>query len=379
LIKIDKDAGSLYTELTKSLRQYIIEKGLTEGQRFLSHREISELAQVSRVTARLATKQLEKEGILESHGGQGTYVRRLPSETAPDRGRRITRQIGVVLSKWDQVGALSWNDARMMPGILDSAHQNCTGIQLISHEMATGNPEQFDRYIQDRELNGLIWLSMRYPVAATAARWAERGLPQVAGLSRLPNLKIPLVTEDNRGAASQAVRRVLAEGHQRVLTIYADPHISSNGDRLAGVKEELGRQNVSWPKDHFLEIPEWPHPPWLSTVIREALSSVKPTAVLMLGAATPELVQAAKALGLKVGVDLRLISFHPPLVVEGEKPEQFTYFWPQLKEIGSRAVDLLLRTEKEMERDRDLRPDWVETVAMDMVEYPSNDQERNVL
>jgi DNA-binding LacI/PurR family transcriptional regulator len=378
-IKIEKDAKPLYAGLTRGLRRFILDQGFQEGQLFPSHREISEMASVSRVTARLATKQLEREGILESRGSQGTFVRQIPTRDQTGQDVRINRQIGVVLSIWDWVGALSWNDARIMPGILEEAAHENIAVHLIPHELAVGDPEKFDRYVQDRHLNGLIWLAMRFPVAVTAARWIERGLPQVTVLSRTSGIQMPMVSEDNYNSAAQGVKTLLAEGHRRVLIIHSDLNTSTNSQRICGVKEELERQGVCWPADWFVKIPEWPYPKWLITHLREALDYVKPTAVFMLEGATSELVEAGKPLGMEFGVNARLVSFHPPLVVEGARPARYTYFWPKLKEIGRQSVALWLRTQREMEQTKNFHPDWIENVEMELKEYPLIETEREIV
>ncbi len=376
-IKIEKDAKPLYAGLTRGLRRFILDQGFQEGQMFPSHREISEMASVSRVTARQATKQLEREGILESRGSQGTFIRQIPTGAQARDNAPINRQVGVVLSMWDSVGALSWDDARMMPGLLEESAEHNIAVQVIPHELATGNPEKFDRYIQDRRLNGLIWLCMRYPGAVSAARWVERGLPQIAIQSRMAGVRIPMVSEDNVGAATGAVKILLGEGHRRVLVFHGDPAISTYTQRLAGVKEELQRQGIDLPADWFVKVPtEWPYPKWVSLYLREVLERVKPTAVLMLGELTSELVEAGKPLGLEFGVNCRLVSFHPALVIEGARPAAYTYFWPNLREIGKKSVSLWLRTQREMEQSKDFQPDWVETVEMELKEYPLLNTER---
>jgi DNA-binding LacI/PurR family transcriptional regulator len=272
---------------------------------------------------------------------------------------------------------LSWDDARVMPGLLEEAAEHNIAIQLIPHELAAGDPEKFDRYIQDHRLNGLIWLCMRYPGAVPAARWIERGLPQVSILSRIAGVQMPLISEGNADAAARAVKLLLTEGHRRVLVFHGDPAISTYTQRLAGVKDELHRQGLDWPADWFVKVlAEWPFPKWIPACLREAFERVRPTAVLMLGDLTSELVEAGKPLGMEFGVNCRLISFHPPLVVEGARPTRYTYFWPNLNRIGRQSIALWLRTQREMEQNKGFHPDWIENVEMELKEFPLTETER---
>jgi len=369
-IELSKDSGTLYGELVDRLKRYIREEGLGPGRRFPSHRQIADMAGVSRVTARLAVKQLEKEGILESCAGQGTFLRRVPADDGGQGERRITRQVGVVLSIWARVGALSWNDSRIIPGILEEAANHNVAVQLIPHELAVGDPGRFDRYLLDRQLDGLIWLEMQIGMAITAARWVERGLPQVCVQRRVTGIQTPLVSEDNYRAARHAARILLDEGHQRVLVTHPEANTSSIAERLAGVRDELDGGGVGWPAEWFVRVPEWPYPRWLPMHLREALERVRPTAVLMLEGGTSELVEAGGPLGLEFGRNCRLVSFHPPAAVEGAKPKRYTYFWPRLREIGQQSVALWLRAAREMESQKDFRPDWTEWVEMEAREFP---------
>ena len=362
---LNRDNGPLYLSLRRRLGRYMLEQGLKPGERFPSHLEIAKLAGVSGVTARLAVKQLERDGLLVSRGVRGTFIRQLPTTEQMADAAPCHRQVGVVFSQWDDGGVLSWNDAGMMPGILDAAAASGITVQTIPHELTVQHPLIFDRYIQERQVDGLIWLSMRYPEALVAARWQERGLPQVTVLNRVAGAPIPLMCEDNAGAASQAVRQLLAEGHQCVLVVHGGEDNSCYAQRLEGVRDELRRQGVVWPDEWFLEVPELPFRIGVPQRLEAALRQVKPTAVLLLAAVILELAEAGRAAGLEFGGNCRLISFHAPL----SSGPCCTYFWPQLREIGQGAVALWQRVAAEFERDKQARPDWVESVPMETHEF----------
>lgn len=67
-------AGSLYTQLARSLSQAIHEGLLKDGDYLLPQRELAEALGVSRVTVRKAIETLVSEGLLRQRQGAGTVV-----------------------------------------------------------------------------------------------------------------------------------------------------------------------------------------------------------------------------------------------------------------------------------------------------------------
>jgi GntR family transcriptional regulator len=69
-------AGSLYTQLARSLSQAIHEGMLEDGDFILPQRDLAEALGVSRVTVRKAIESLVSEGLLVQRQGAGTMVTR---------------------------------------------------------------------------------------------------------------------------------------------------------------------------------------------------------------------------------------------------------------------------------------------------------------
>ncbi|MCG1011793.1 winged helix-turn-helix transcriptional regulator [Tepidanaerobacter sp. GT38] len=69
----------LYLQIKDHIKKYIEDGNLPIGHRLPSERELAEEIGVSRKTVSLAYEELEKEGILSSHRGRGTFVIKMPT------------------------------------------------------------------------------------------------------------------------------------------------------------------------------------------------------------------------------------------------------------------------------------------------------------
>jgi len=84
----------LYERLVEHLRAYVVEAGLSAGDKLPSERELAERLGVSRASVRQAIVALEVQGILEVKHGGGTFLRTarvdsLPMAQLADLKRRL--------------------------------------------------------------------------------------------------------------------------------------------------------------------------------------------------------------------------------------------------------------------------------------------------
>ena len=84
LVALDREAGSLGTQIQDQLRAAIREQRLAAGERLPSTRHLAGLLEVSRGTVVDVYEQLLAEGYVESTVGSGTRVAAMPAPTGPD-------------------------------------------------------------------------------------------------------------------------------------------------------------------------------------------------------------------------------------------------------------------------------------------------------
>lgn len=77
------DRKPLYERLVDSLRAYIVEAGLSVGDRLPSERELAERLGVSRASVRQAIVALEVQGIVEVRHGEGAFLRSTQPDPVP--------------------------------------------------------------------------------------------------------------------------------------------------------------------------------------------------------------------------------------------------------------------------------------------------------
>lgn len=73
----------LYERLVEQLRAYIVEAGLSVGERLPAERELAERLGVSRASVRQAIVALEVQGIVEVRHGEGAFLRTVRADTMP--------------------------------------------------------------------------------------------------------------------------------------------------------------------------------------------------------------------------------------------------------------------------------------------------------
>lgn len=74
--KLDKiEVQNLKTQVLQEIKQYILDKGMTEGDRLPTERAFTEMYGVSRSVVREALSYLEHTGVIETVQGRGTVIK----------------------------------------------------------------------------------------------------------------------------------------------------------------------------------------------------------------------------------------------------------------------------------------------------------------
>ncbi len=75
----------LYVQLVEQVRRLLALRALRPGDRFLTVRELASRLRINRNTAARAIQELEREGLVRTRVGQGTFVADAPPRTDPVR------------------------------------------------------------------------------------------------------------------------------------------------------------------------------------------------------------------------------------------------------------------------------------------------------
>ncbi|MBY0597299.1 GntR family transcriptional regulator [Bacillus bingmayongensis] len=79
----------IYEQISKQLRQLILNGGLKGGDQLPSIRSLAKELQISVITTKRAYEELEKEGYIETVAGKGTYVSMQNNELIREQRLRL--------------------------------------------------------------------------------------------------------------------------------------------------------------------------------------------------------------------------------------------------------------------------------------------------
>lgn len=302
------------------------------GSRLPGGRDLARTFRCSPVTMDGVLRGLTAQGFLRREARRGTFV--APRE---DWGRSGTaaagrRLAGILMNfQEDILHAAEAELHRRGCGAL----VRCTGADLPATLEAV-------RDLAARGAGGFIWSPLSTPrYAADNHRLAQAllgtGLPAVA-VDRYPEtVELHSVVSDNRGAAAQLTRRLLALGHRRIGLV-RHLHGSTPADRQRGWECAFAEAGLAPGAELVLSVPHALPAPDLVRQVRAWLRKVRPTAVWSI-AAQPlgaAVLAAAQAEGLRIPQDLSFATFDDLVA-----PFPVTVIHQPLAEIGRRAAALL--------------------------------------
>jgi LacI family transcriptional regulator len=170
---------------------------------------------------------------------------------------------------------------------------------------------------------------------------ARHGTPVVAVDPHAGPTDLPTIDSDNLGGARTAVEHLIVLGHRRIGFVAGRSDLKSAMLRESGYRQALGAAGI--PVDERLRVDGQYDPEVTAAVVGQLLSGAEaPTAMFAANDVSAlAVVEVTRSLGLRVPEDLSVVGFDnipesalctPPLTTV-EQP---------IREMGSRAVDLLL-------------------------------------
>ncbi len=282
------------------------------GSRLPSEARLVRELGVSRGTVRHALASLQRRGLTEAVPSRGTFIRG-PAPVKIEHRRRV---IGVVVPSV----AMPYVPA-VLAGIEDELHGH--GYSLLAGSNGSSREQQAGRVkrIVDEGVSGLIVYPIDYePDPDLFAKLAAGGLPIVLIDRHLIGHAFDAVLADNVGGAFTAVTHLLDQGHRRVAFVSTDNLTTTSvAERLQGYQQALAaagipddpalrfdriRVGTSWGDDYRVAKKE------NVERIRRFLARSDATAVFALhDHLALEVVEAARALGRRVPLDLAVAGF----------------------------------------------------------------------
>lgn len=249
----------LYERLFSYVVEQIRDGALRTGDRVPSEKELARTHQVSRITSMRALQNLERAGLVERVRGKGTFVAHDAERLAatsdddherPRRTRRLTSQIAFLLPDVSVAYGLE-----LLKAVEECAGKAGFGLVLIRTRGSQDDEERaIKKLVRSRSVDGLIVFPVNGEFYnASLLRLALEKYPLVLVDRYLKGIAATAVYSDNRAAARDLTRHVLDQGHSVVAFVSSHPeHTSSIEDRLDGFKTAFSERGLGLDGQHLL-------------------------------------------------------------------------------------------------------------------------------
>ena len=201
---------SKYKLLADELRRKITDKIYQAGNKLPSELELQEQFQVSRQTVRNALELLERQGLVRSRQGSGTYVVDREAEE-----QKKSRRIAVVTTYVD-----NYIFPRIIQGIEGVLAKEGFQVQIAFTGNRIWKEEVILLDLLEQDLRGLIIETTKSalpnPNLPLYRRLREKGIPVLFINSRYPELDCPVVCLQDEQAGRLAAECLLANGHKKI-------------------------------------------------------------------------------------------------------------------------------------------------------------------
>jgi GntR family transcriptional regulator, arabinose operon transcriptional repressor len=314
------------------LREQIRSGRLGVGERLGPERDLAEQFKISRGTVRQALKLLEKERLIVSQQGRGTFVS-TPAFSAETETQ--TPMLGVlVYEKEYYFGAV------LQPA---SRHSSTRGYMLTtgSNETEEAESQHIEAFLR-WGIRGVIMAPHPAGFSIKAYdRLIEKKVPVVLLDTLLADREEDFVSVDNRKGTILAVRHLVELGHKRIAYIgHCDsPDLPCRPDRRGGFLDACKNHGLSLPEEWCIETSYNDSAARIQGILK---SENRPTAFVTYSdhwAIT--VIKAAREMGLKVPTDLSVVGFDKSFFGRNYDVP-LTTIDPRPEELARAAVNLLV-------------------------------------
>jgi GntR family transcriptional regulator, arabinose operon transcriptional repressor len=292
----DDAEGKGYAWVAGELRRGIVAGNIPAGQPLPSTKQLGSEYGVSSETARRAAKQLEAEGLLESHPRHGFRV--LARANDPDRGLPIA----FIVSAVDQSGLWGEFHRMLFAGLQQAAQER--GWALLAIGAGRRTPHDVMAQLRDCRACGIVLDSMNKPLLDAVAKM---GLPAVMMDSWESDMRLDAVVQDSFQGALLAVRHLVERGHKRIGWLGRTTDSAVAQERFGGTVAGIAAAGLPILTEFLQDTPAGSE----QQVAHKMLSRRdRPTGLLGLWQdPAVQLVSTADDLGLKLGRDVDVVGW----------------------------------------------------------------------
>ena len=259
--------------------------------------------------------------------------------------------------------------SEFLVGLLSQSGLN--NVQLFVEKCEAGqHEEEQTRHLIGNGLDGIILPPPLCDSEAVIACVAEAGIPAVVVACGLPDERVGSVSIDDRKAAYEMTRHLIALGHQRIGFVVGHPNQTASAKRLEGYRAAIEEKGAD--KSEELVVPGlFTYRSGLDAAELLLALDERPTAIF---ASNDDMAAAAVAvahrLGLDVPGDLTVTGFDDTALATTIWPELTTVRQP-IAEMAREAVQSLVRRVRAQREGEDAQPERV-GMAFELVRRQSD-------
>jgi len=345
MAKIEKNGPiPVYVQLSNILREQVKNGGFEPGHRLPSENELSQKHSISRMTARAALLQLEREGLVSAIGGKGRFARSDKSERIPSE-HPASFTVGV-LSLPEVSPPFHHYFVELLNGINRGFLHYHVKSRLFSNEEVANALSSLIPFLSQAGADGIIWLSPHQEDVPEIEELKEKGIPVVAVNRTFPGSGIDCVSCDHYKGAYQLVEYLIHLGHKNIVCISGrrdlDFPTHFTNQRWKGYVDAHTHNGLSVNPELLVEMRD------TNKGIFQRLDALRkkkslPTAIfLSQGTSIPPTLKYLNEKRIRIPQDISVVVFDElPLPAGSSK---LTCIRQPLEKIGEAAVDILMKT-----------------------------------
>ncbi len=161
-----------------------------------------------------------------------------PNTIARSLRTRLTRTVGVLIS---DITSFFWST--LARGVQDRAARDGFSVILCNSDEESRSEKAYLANLVERSVDGLV-ISPTTGNHAYLRRLAASRLPLVLVDRRIRGLAVPAVRVDNRQGAYEAVRHLIALGHERIAILKGIDGVETSDERFAGYAQALAESRI---------------------------------------------------------------------------------------------------------------------------------------
>jgi GntR family transcriptional regulator, arabinose operon transcriptional repressor len=343
---IKKSPVPVYAQLSKVLRGQLTAGVLKSGDPLPSENELSKKFSVSRMTARAALLELEKEGLVDSIQGKGRFVKEESGAVPPEEKRSSVFTVAVY-PVFKVSPATAFYFTGLLNGLNQGFHHHHVRSKFFREEDLQSPMSSFSSFFSHHGADGILWGSPLTNELPEIRKLEKEGLPVVMVNESDHGSGLDYVTCNHGKGALQLTEHLIQVGHRNIGCLAVSRDMDYAAQRWQGYLEAHGRNGLSADPRLTVDIMKLGTQEYIDDEVQEKLTALRkagiwPTAwFIASGALVPGMIKFLKKENLSYPRDVSLVVFDE-VALPPELP-RLTCIRQPLEKIGETAVDILVK------------------------------------